>query len=196
MPKRTTKTNWQGVNTILEQFGPQTVNPKDHFRFGKLECTQLATVRTTRHAKYNINYHFVWIPKTRAHVLQSQVATTIKNEIIAVCKRFSWIPLAMEVMPEHIHFFMSAPPKYAPATIMQYVKGVVSKKVREKYPILKKFRKDDLWADSYYVGTAGHISQEQVIRYIAEQNGQQSLKPFTYSIFQKAQKTLADFAGG
>ena len=73
---------------------------------GKLECTELATVRSTRHAKYNINYHFVWIPKTRAKVLQSSIAGAIKDEVMRVCKRYDWIPLAMEVMPEHIHFFI------------------------------------------------------------------------------------------
>ena len=193
MPKRKTKTNWGAVSSIIEQFAKQTVDPKQHFRFGKLECTELATVRTTRHAHYNINYHFVWIPKTRAKVLQSQIAEAIKNEVIHVCKRYDLVPLAMEVMPEHIHFFMSAPPKWAPAKLMQLIKGNVSRKIRETFPILRKFRKYDLWADSYYVGTAGHVSQEQVIRYIAEQNKEQSLKPFSYSIFEKAQKTLSDF---
>ncbi len=193
MPKRKTKTNWSVANLIIEKFSKQTIDPKQHFRFGKMECTELATVRSTRHARYNINYHFVWIPKTRARILQSQIAEAIKNEIIQVCKRFSWIPLAMEVMPEHIHFFMSAPPKWAPSKLMQLIKGNVSRKIRKTFPILTKFRKDDLWADSYYVGTAGHISQEQVIRYIAEQNKDQSLKPFQYSIFEKAQKTLSDF---
>lgn len=193
MPKRKTKTNWSVANLIIEKFAKQTIDPKQHFRFGKLECTELATVRTTRHARYNINYHFVWIPKTRAKVLQSQIAESIKNEVVHVCKRYNWVPLAMEVMPEHIHFFMSAPPKWAPAKLIQLIKGNVSRKIRQTFPILKKFRKDDLWADSYYVGTAGHISQEQVIRYIAEQNNDQSLKPFSYSIFEKTQKTLGDF---
>ena len=42
--------------------------------------------------------------------------------------------------------------------------------------------------------TAGHVSQEQVIRYIAEQDkALKDVKPFSYSIFDKRQKTLADF---
>ena len=97
-------------------------------------------------------------------------------------------------MPEHIHFFMSAPPKWAPAKIIQRIKGIVSKRIREKIPILRKFRREELWADSYYVGTAGHVSQEQVVRYIAEQTKDQHLQPFSYSIFDKAQKTIADFS--
>ncbi len=193
MPSRKTKTNWFAVNQIIEEFGPQTVDPKEHFKMGKLECTELATVRTTRHAKYNINYHFVWIPKTRAHVLQPMIAAAIKSEIIAVCKHCGWVPLALEVMPEHIHFFMSAPPRWSPAKVIQLIKCNVARKVRATFPQLKKFRANELWANSYYIGTAGHISQQQVIRYIAEQNQEQALKPFPYSIFDKQQKTLSDF---
>jgi putative transposase len=193
MPKRTTKTNWSKVQEIKEIFGKSSYDAKQHFRFGKLECKEIATVRTTRHSKYNINYHFVWIPKTRAHVLQSHIAEAIKNEIIRICKEYSWHPLAMEVMPEHIHFFMSAPPKWAPSKLMQIIKGSVSRRIRQQFPILIKYRKGDLWADSYYVGTAGHISQEQVIRYIAEQNNEQDLKPFSYSVFDKKQQTLSAF---
>jgi len=36
------------------------------------------------------------------------------------------------------------------------------------YKEFKQYREKELWADSYYCGTAGHVSQEQVIRYIAE----------------------------
>jgi hypothetical protein len=58
----------------------------------------------------------------------------------------------------------------------------------------KVYREKELWADSYYCGTARHVSQEQVIRYIAEQDKTlKDIQPFSYSIFDKRQKTLADF---
>jgi putative transposase len=193
MYQEKTKTNWMAVDEIIEKFGNETFDIREHFRVGKLECYELAKVRSTRHSRYNINYHFVWIPKTRSKVLHGSIANTIKDTIISVCKEKCWMPLAMEVMPEHIHFFMSAPPKWAPAEIMKTIKGIVSKRVRDKFPILKKYRRDELWADSYYVGTAGHVSQEQVIRYIAEQTKDQHLKPFSYSAFDKSQKTLFHF---
>jgi len=66
--------------------------------------------------------------------------------------------LALEIMPKHIDFFMSAPPKFAPATIIKQIKGTISRRVRKMYPVLKKYRKKELWADSYYVGVAGHVS--------------------------------------
>lgn len=194
MTDRKTKTNWMAVDKIIEGYEKEYIDVREHFRLGKLECYELAKVRSTRHARYNINYHFIWIPKTRSKVLQGSIAVTIKNIIISICKDKEWMPLAMEVMPEHIHFFMSASPKWAPAEIIKTIKGTVSKKVRDKFPILKQYRRDELWADSYYVGTAGHVSQEQVIRYIAEQTKDQHLKPFSYSIFDKQQKTLFQFS--
>ena len=77
-----TNTNWKAVDDIIATYKCKEIDPKQHFRFGKLECYELAKVRTTRHAKYNINYHFVWIPKTRSKVLQEQVATIVKNVAI------------------------------------------------------------------------------------------------------------------
>ena len=74
------------------------------------------------------------------------------------------------------------------------IKGNVSRQVRRLYDEFKEYREKELWANSYYCGTAGHVSQEQVIRYIAEQDKQvKSIKPFSYSIFDKEQTTLAEF---
>jgi len=129
-------------------------------------------------------------------VLQERVARIVKNVAIQVCKKNGWTPLAMEVMPEHVHLFLSAPPKWAPADIIKRIKGNVSRQVRILFKEFKEYREKELWADSYYCGTAGHVSQEQVIRYIAEQETTlKGMKPFSYSIFDKRQKTLADFVG-
>ena len=190
-----TNTNWTAVERIIQTYGKKEDAESRHFRFGKLECYELAKVRSTRHAKYNINYHFVWIPKTRSKVMQEQIAVVIKNVIIRVCKENGWTPLALEVMTDHVHLFLSAPPKWAPADVIKRIKGNVSLVVRKVFSEFKEYREKELWADSYYCGTAGHVSQEQVIRYIAEQNKDQSLRPFSYSIFDKQQKTLADFFG-
>ena len=97
-------------------------------------------------------------------------------------------------MPEHVHLFLSAPPRWTPANIIKRIKGNVSRQVRMLFKELKEYRKKELWANSYYCGTAVHVSQEQVVQYIAEQDkAVKDLKPFSYSTFDKRQKTLADF---
>jgi REP element-mobilizing transposase RayT len=49
-----------------------------------------------------------------------------------------------------------------------------------------------LWATGYYCGSAGHVSQDAVARYIAEQQGKDV---FEYSIFgdNKGQTRIGDF---
>ena len=118
----------EDLENIIARYKDKEVDSKQHFRFGKLEYYELAKVRSTQHAKYNINYHFVWIPKTRSKVLQERVARTVRNVVIQVCKKYGWTPLAMEVMLEHVHLFLSAPPRWSPADIIKRIKGNVSER--------------------------------------------------------------------
>jgi len=58
-----------------------------------------------------------------------------------------------------------------------------------KYHV-KQFK--NLWARGYYCGSAGHVSQEQVKRYIEEQEGKDI---FEYTIYgdTKGQTKIGDF---
>jgi REP element-mobilizing transposase RayT len=49
---------------------------------------------------------------------------------------------------------------------------------------------DSLWAIGYYCGSAGHVSQEAVKRYIQEQEGKEI---FEYSVFGSPQQKIGDF---
>ena len=94
---------------------------------------------------------------------------TIRETIYRVCAYNNWVPMALQVMPDHVHFFVSAPPKWAPARVVQSLKSWTSKDLREKFAIIRQTRySDDLWASSYYCGTAGHVSAEVVAKYIRE----------------------------
>jgi len=76
----------------------------------------------------------------------------------------------MEVMPDHIHIFISAPPFEAPTDIVKILKGVTARRLFMEFPDLKKkLWKGSIWSPSYYVGTAGHVSAETIKRYIEEQ---------------------------
>jgi len=48
-----------------------------------------------------------------------------------------------------------------------------------------------LWARGYYCGSAGHVSQEAVARYIAEQQGKKDV--FEYSIFGNPDVKIGNF---
>ena len=162
-----TNTNWEIVN-YLQQNSAQ-INCKEHFRLADNAKTEIAKVRKTRHAVYNINYHMVWIPKTGMKILGKPFDEEIRQTISRVCTYNNWVPMALQVMPDHVHLFISAPPKYAPAQVVQSLKAWTSRDLREKFATIRATRySDDFWASSYYCGTAGHVSADTVARYIRE----------------------------
>jgi len=153
---------------MLEQ-NTKGIDCKEHFELAEKAMIEVAKVRKTRHNKYNINYHMVWIPKTRMRVLVGPFKQMVEETIKRVCAYYGWNPLALQVMPNHVHFFVSAPPKFAPAKIIQILKAWTSKDLRERFASIRQTRKtDDFWARGYYCGTAGHVSAEQVARYILD----------------------------
>ena len=164
-------------------------NPKEH----QIE-TKIATVKSGHHTKFNINYHLIWIPKYRKPILKGEVKNALKGIINECCYTKKLDLLALEIMPDHIHLFVGAKPSHTPSQIVKYFKGCASKKLRERFPDLaflgykKKYKRfPALWARGYYCGTAGHVSQEQVRRYIEEQQGKDL---FSYSIYGHPDKQL------
>lgn len=83
--------------------------------------------------------------------------------------------LAQEIMPDHVHLFISAHPKVAPANIVKIIKGATARKLFVAFPQLKrKLWKGHLWNPSYYLGTAGDVSKDMIIKYIELQKGCES----------------------
>jgi len=123
----------------------------------------------TRYAHYNINYHLVWIPKYRRKVLVGQIKADLEIAIHEVAEKLGAKIESLEVQPDHIHLFVSAPPRYSPANLINAFKGATSHRLRNKYPYLKSW--PSLWTKTYYVGTAGNVSAEVIKRYIAECQG-------------------------
>jgi putative transposase len=129
----------------------------------------------TSSAVYNINYHIVWCPKYRRGILKDSVESFLKSCLQTICETKKWEIFEMEVMPDHIHIFISAPPFEAPTDIVKILKGVTARRLFMEFPDLKKkLWKGSIWSPSYYVGTAGHVSAETIKRYIEEQKSNSS----------------------
>jgi putative transposase len=119
-------------------------------------------------AVYEINYHIVWCTKYRNQVMTDEVKQFMDDQIRTIADSKDWTVIELEVMPEHIHLFLSAPPFVAPTDIVKVMKGVTAKRVFEKFPQLRrrKFWGNHMWSPSYYIGTHGHVSAETIKKYI------------------------------
>ena len=119
-------------------------------------------------AVYEINYHIVWCTKYRNQVMTDEVKQFMDDQIRTIADSKDWTVIELEVMPEHIHIFLSAPPFVAPTDIVKVMKGVTAKRVFERFPQLRrrKFWGNHMWSPSYYIGTHGQVSAETIKKYI------------------------------
>jgi putative transposase len=125
---------------------------------------------SARGCVYTVNYHFVWSVKYRRKVLVGDVAETLADLHVSIAQDKGFVLNTQEVMPDHVHLFVTAHPKFAPATIVKIVKGITAKKLFEQYPDLRKQLWDGhLWNPSYYVGTCGDTTKDVIRKYIETQ---------------------------
>ncbi|WP_407542165.1 IS200/IS605 family transposase (plasmid) [Deinococcus radiomollis] len=127
--------------------------------------------RSTRHAHFNLNYHLVFTPKYRRRSFSGPSRDRLMEIFTATCTEREWEVLGMEVMPDHVHVFVSCPPKWAPSDIAKILKGVSARLLLQDFPALR--RRGHLWTNAYYVGSAGNISADVIQRYIANQRKHQ-----------------------
>lgn len=125
----------------------------------------------SRTCVYNINYHIVWSVKYRRKILTAEVERELKQYAseIAADKGFS-VVLFEAGEGDHIHCFVSAPPKLSISYIVKMLKGITGRKLFYNHPDLKeKLWKGELWNHSYYAETIGSVSEENIKKYIEKQ---------------------------
>ena len=134
--------------------------------------------KSTPNAVYEINYHLVWSTKYRKEVLVPPIDKELKEILLRSAQERGYELLGLEVMPDHVHLFLSAPPAVSPAVIAKVLKGASARRLFKAFPDLKQqLWGGHLWNSSYYVGTAGHVSSETIKRYIQEQKTDASPNP-------------------
>ena len=110
----------------------------------------------------NINYHMVWSVKYRRKVLNPEIEEYLKELVqqIAEDKGFT-VHLFECGEGDHVHCFVSAPPKLSITAIVKYLKGITGRKLFERFPEIRdQLWKGELWNHSYYVETIGSVSEE------------------------------------
>ena len=126
------------------------------------------TYKNTRHAKFLLNYHFIWIPKYRRGILDNRdIKKLISNTIDELAKKHKFDVLALEIMPDHIHLFLSAIPKYSPSKLMNIIKGTTGRRISKKFPDLNI--EGSVWTRAYFVASSGNVSSKTIQQYIDKQ---------------------------
>lgn len=123
---------------------------------------------------YNIHYHIVWCVKYRRKVLTPKIEYSLQKILRDVGEENGFTVDQCEVgNADHVHCFVTAPPKISISRIVKLLKGISSIRLFRLYPVLRnQLWKGNLWSGSYFVETIGSTSEANIRRYIANQSNE------------------------
>ena len=79
---------------------------------------------------------------------------------------------SIEVLSDHVHLTLSAPPRIAPSRAVQLLKSVSTKALFRHYSWLRHYYwGGEVWVGGYFVRTVGPgLTKEDIDQYILEQS--------------------------
>jgi putative transposase len=112
----------------------------------------------------------VWSTKYRCKVLVGPIRDRLLKLHEDIAEDKGVVLRAQEVMPDYVHLFITAHPKFSPSQLAKIFKGITAKVLFEEYPELRqKLYRGHLWNPSYYCGTMGDVTRDVIERYIEMQ---------------------------
>ena len=122
------------------------------------------------HSRYNYTYHIVFIPKYRRRALFGEYRKEMGDILGRVCKMEGVTIIKAATMPDHVHMYVSIPPKLGVSNTVGRIKGKASLMFFDRHPELrKKYKGRNFWARGFYAETIGNVNEETIKKYIAEQ---------------------------
>ena len=143
-------------------------------------------LKRTSHAVYDAQYHLVWAPKYRKWILRGDVREDVRSLFYQIAEDFDFEIEEMEIAEDHVHIFLSFPPRYSIARSVDILKSISASRVFQDHPGVKKeLWGGEFWEDGYFARTVGDkVTSEVIKRYIRyhreEKEGPQQLDLFGF----------------
>jgi REP-associated tyrosine transposase len=129
-------------------------------------------IRTGRHCAFLMHVHLVFVTKYRHRVFGDRHLRRMEEIMRAVCGDFKAELVEFNGEANHVHLLVNYPPKVAVSKLVNSLKGVSSRRLRQEFPDLVRhcWRAQRLWSGSYFAGSVGGAPLSIVRQYIEQQN--------------------------
>ena len=131
-------------------------------------------IRHRRHCVFLMHVHLVFVTKYRRGIFTKEVIDDLRAIVTSVCKDFNaeLAELAeFDGEDDHVYLLVNYPPKVSVSALVNSLKGVSSRMIRQKnYPsVAKKLWGPALWSPSYFAGSCGGTPIAVIRQYIEQQ---------------------------
>ncbi len=132
-------------------------------------------VRRGRHVVYSLHCHLVFVTKRRGKVFQKEHIDALEVIFRNVCDQFEVELKEFNGEQDHVHLLVFYPPKVRLSELVNSLKGVSSRLLKQQFPALLNFWSvrysgGALWSPSYFAGSVGGAPISILKQYIEQQN--------------------------
>jgi putative transposase len=133
-------------------------------------------LRTGRHVVFMLHAHLVFTTKRRGKVLTDEHLDRLREIFVSVCADFEVELKEFNGESDHVHLLVNYPPKVRLSELVNSLKGVSSRRLKQEFPSIQAFwsvRKSRgvLWTPSYFAGSVGGAPLSILKQYIEHQKG-------------------------
>ena len=125
--------------------------------------------KSLAHTKWNCKYHIIFAPKYRRQVIFGQLKKDIGAILRKLCEYKEVEIIEANACKDHIHMYVSIPPKISVSDFVGYLKGKSSLMIFDRHANLKyKYGNRHFWCRGYYVDTVGR-NEKAIAEYVRNQ---------------------------
>jgi len=101
-------------------------------------------------------------------ILRGDIQQMVKNIFEEIATNHDFEIDTLEVAKDHVHVFLSFPPRYSIAHVVGILKRISASVIFDKHPEIKKeLWGGEFWEDGYFVRTTGDkVTQETIRKYL------------------------------
>lgn len=129
-------------------------------------------IRTGRHCVFALHAYLVFVTRYRHRVFTAIHLERMEQIMRAVCTDFECELVEFNGETNHVHLLVNFPPKVALSKLVNSLKGVSSRRMRQEFPELVQhyWRAQRLWSGSYFAGSVGGAPLSILRQYIEQQD--------------------------
>ena len=126
--------------------------------------------RQGRHVIHMLHVHLVFVTKYRRDVLSELAIQDLRQIFSKVCRDFEAELVECDGEEDHVHLLVHYPPKVALSKLVNSLKGVSSRLLRENRPeITGRYHNGVLWSPSYFAASCGGAPLSVIADYVKSQ---------------------------
>ena len=129
-----------------------------------------SNIRNGRHCVFKLHAHWVFVAKYRCCGFNAGAIDVLRGIFADVCSDAHARLVEMDGEDDHVHLLVEYPPKVAVSSLVNNLKGVSSRLLRQqRTDIRKRYWKGVLWSPSYFASSCGGAPISIVRQYIEQQ---------------------------